>query len=168
MIVCDPRNAPWMSWWLGYRLQSGYVGWYKLCTTVGIYGKVFRTGYGWVEPYRLPYSLDLQLPAAYANIDSGLCPSEVTVIDRCPVCGKVLTPETNDESCPDTPYWHGRHALFVYDMKPSTSLYSQPQAPSQVTCDFPMIPVAGGGFLHCNEPRGHAGDHAYTSPQYFV
>ena len=95
-------------------------------------------------------------------------PVEVTVIDRCPVCGKVLTPETNDESCPDTPYWHGRHALFVYDMKPSTSLYSQPQAPSQVTCDFPMIPVAGGGFLHCNEPRGHAGDHAYTSPQYFV
>ena len=53
--------------------DSGYVGWYKLCTTVGIYGKVFRTGYGWVEPYRLPYSLDLQLPAAYANLDSGLC-----------------------------------------------------------------------------------------------
>jgi len=32
-----------------------------------------------------------------------------------------------------------------------------------------MIPVAGGGFLYCNEPQGHAGDHAYTSPpQYFV
>jgi hypothetical protein len=76
------------------------------------------------------------------------------VIYRCPVCGKVLTPETNDEPCSDTPYWHGRHALFVY--------------PSQVTCDFPMIPVAGGGFLYCNEPRGHAGDHAYTSSQYFV
>lgn len=87
------------------------------------------------------------------------------MIDRCPVCGKVLTPETNDEPCPDT-YWHGRHALFVYEMKP-TSPYSQPQAPS-VTCDFPMIPVAGGGFLYCNEPRGHAGGHAYTSPQYFV
>ena len=37
------------------------------------------------------------------------------------------------------------------------------------TCDFPMIPVAGGGFLYCNEPRGHAGDHAYTSSlMYFV
>ena len=27
----------------------------------------------------------------------------------CPVCGKALTPETNDEPCPDTPYCHGRH-----------------------------------------------------------
>ena len=71
------------------------------------------------------------------NREWAVLPSEVTVIDRCPTCGQVLTP------C------------------------SVPHAPS-VTCDFPMIPVAGGGFLYCNEPRGHAGDHAYTSQQYFV
>jgi len=36
-------------------------------------------------------------------------------IITCPVCGKVLTPETNNEACPNSPYWHGKHPLFVMD-----------------------------------------------------
>ena len=50
----------------------------------------------------------------------------------CPVCGKALTPATNDEPCPDTPYRHGRHALFVYEMKPEPS--------------YPRDPYPGGQF----------------------
>jgi hypothetical protein len=56
-----------------YPTDSGWVPWERVCRVTGFRGLVFRTGYGWVEPYRLPYSLDLQLPAAYANLDSGLC-----------------------------------------------------------------------------------------------
>ena len=34
MIICDPRNAPWMSWWLGYRLQ-GIKYWIALLFPLG-------------------------------------------------------------------------------------------------------------------------------------
>jgi len=30
-------------------------------------------------------------------------------------------------------------------------------------CNHPMIPVAGGGFLYCNLPKGHEGGHAHQS-----
>ena len=34
MIICDPRNAPWMSWLLGYRLQ-GIKYWVMLLFPLG-------------------------------------------------------------------------------------------------------------------------------------
>lgn len=33
----------------------------------------------------------------------------------CPVCGKELSSETNDEDCPNTPYKHGKHVFCVID-----------------------------------------------------
>jgi hypothetical protein len=33
----------------------------------------------------------------------------------CPVCGKHLTPETNDEKCSGNLYKHGKHPIFVFD-----------------------------------------------------
>lgn len=35
---------------------------------------------------------------------------------NCPVCGKELTAETNDEECSNTPYRHGKHAFYVVPM----------------------------------------------------
>lgn len=32
---------------------------------------------------------------------------------RCPICGKILSPETNQEACPNSPYLHGRHPIVV-------------------------------------------------------
>jgi len=52
--------------------DSGWVPWERVCRTTGFHGLVFRTGYGWVPPYRLPYSLDGQLPAAYASVKTAL------------------------------------------------------------------------------------------------
>lgn len=37
---------------------------------------------------------------------------------RCPACGKVLTPETNDEACPKSLYWHGKHPIWVIVANP--------------------------------------------------
>lgn len=31
----------------------------------------------------------------------------------CPVCGKELTQDTNDEACLNSPYVHGKHPIFV-------------------------------------------------------
>lgn len=31
----------------------------------------------------------------------------------CPCCGKELTPANNDENCPNSPYWHGKHPIVV-------------------------------------------------------
>jgi hypothetical protein len=35
----------------------------------------------------------------------------------CPVCGKELSPETNDEYCPNSPYGHGKHPICVIDFR---------------------------------------------------
>lgn len=32
---------------------------------------------------------------------------------RCPICGKVLSENTNDEDCPNSPFRHGKHPIFV-------------------------------------------------------
>ena len=48
--------------------DSGGAPWERVCRVTGFRGLVFRTGYGWVPPYRLPYSLDGQLPAAYSSV----------------------------------------------------------------------------------------------------
>jgi len=34
----------------------------------------------------------------------------------------------------------------------------------QPLCNFPMVKVAGGGYLYCNAKCGHLGDHTWTSP----
>jgi hypothetical protein len=36
------------------------------------WGLIFRTGYGRGYPYRLPYSLDGQLPAYYSSVNTPL------------------------------------------------------------------------------------------------
>jgi hypothetical protein len=36
---------------------------------------------------------------------------------KCPVCGKELSEETNDEICPNSLYWHGKHAVSVLGSK---------------------------------------------------
>jgi len=38
---------------------------------------------------------------------------------RCPVCHQVLTPETNDDPCPNSPYRHGKHPVFVFENPPA-------------------------------------------------
>ena len=32
---------------------------------------------------------------------------------ECPVCKKELTPKTNEELCPNSPYKHGKHPIFI-------------------------------------------------------
>ena len=35
---------------------------------------------------------------------------------ECPVCKKELSPETNEELCPNSPYRHGKHSIFVIEL----------------------------------------------------
>lgn len=54
---------------------------------------------------------------------------------NCPVCGKELSESTNDEDCPNSPYWHGKHAIAIVDDR----VYAQPARPKTLDSSCKLL-----------------------------